>query len=479
MKTNPGGTLFIRQSRIATFAVVVGLLLLSGCGSNQNTNLPSGTAGAAVSLSMGDAPPTGVTVLSFEVTVNSAVLQSAPGGTGNFSLLAAPIKVEVKRLETETAFLNTSSVPPGTYNGISVSLSNPELTILNKSGNTVAGCASGSVCELKPPLSAATINFSGSPFPLTLGSGQAMGLLLDLDLGKSIQADLYINPAISFLQSSAVQGNGQLEDVEDLVGKVTGKDAANNQFTVQIHSGQSLTIKVDNNTQFEDFDGMGLPNSFAGVATGQIVEADLRLMAGGMLLAKKVELKQEEANEEELEGTIVLIDLVSNPPKFQMAVIEEVPDIAGVNVGNLVTVTMQAGTQFRVDNDGLSVSSGLFFASPGDLLAGQNVQVRLRSGSSGTSVVTDRVRLRRSRFTAKVKSKTGDTFIVDNLPSIFTGANPAITEIEVRTSPQTNFNKVANVGALNVGDTVSLRGLLFKTAGSPVLLAGKVRLRMP
>ena len=463
------------RSRIAAFVFLATLLFLSACGSNQNNNLTDTPPGmSAISFSMSDAPPAGVTVLSFEVTVNSASLQS---GVGSVSLLQAPIEVEVKKLETETAFLNTSNVPPGTYNSITVGFSNPELTILNNSGSAIGNCANGSICELKPQIGTGTVNFSGSPFPITIVAGQSMGLLLDLDLNNSIQANLSINPAISFTLRPATQPSGQLEEIEDIFGKVTGKDVANNQFTLDVRGGQSLTIKVDGNTEFEDFDGMGMQNSFASVATGQAVEVDLRLMAGGMLLAKKVELEEEEQNEEELEGTVVSVDLTTTPPTFKMVVMEEVPDIPGLDVGNMVTVTVQNGAEFRIKEDGLSVSSSLFFATPSDLLVGQNIQVRLRSGSSGMSVLTDRVRLRPSRFTAKVKSKSGDTFIVDNLPSLFTSANPPVNEIEVRTSAQTNFNNVGNVGALNVGNTVSLRGLLFKTAGDPVLVASKVRLR--
>src|SRR5262249_24199194 len=248
------------------------------------------------------------------------------GGPGNASLLQAPIEVEVKKLETETAFLNTANVPPGTYNSISVSFSNPELTILNQSGSAIGNCANGSVCELKPPISQATVNFSGPPFPLTIMAGQPMGLLLDLDLSNSIQGNLSINPAISFTLHPATQPTGQLEEIEDVSGKVTAKDAANNQFTLEVH-GQSLVVRVDGNTEFEEFHEVGLQNSFASLATGQIVEVDLRLMAGGMFLAKKVGLEEEEQDEEELEGTIVSVDTASTPPKFQMVLVEEVPDV--------------------------------------------------------------------------------------------------------------------------------------------------------
>ena len=106
------------------------------------------------------------------------------------------------------------------------------------------------------------------------------------------------------------------------------------------------------------------------------------------------------------------------------------------------------------------------------------VVVRRRSGSSGTSITTDRIRLRMSRFTALVKTTGAQTFIVDNLPGLFANATPPITEIEVRTSSQTDFDGVANAASLAIGNRVSLRGLLFRRlGGSPSLVAKKVRLR--
>ena len=64
---------------------------------------------------------------------------------------------------------------------------------------------------------------------------------------------------------------------------------------------------------------------------------------------------------------------------------------------------------------------------------------------------------------------------MDNLPSLFTSAG--INQIEVRTSSQTDFEGVSGVAGLSAGNTVSLRGLLFSTTGSPVLVAKKVRKR--
>ncbi len=52
-----------------------------------------------------------------------------------------------------------------------------------------------------------------------------------------------------------------------------------------------------------------------------------------------------------------------------------------------------------------------------------------------------------------------------------------MNQIQVRTNAETSFLGISTVGALNVGDTVSLSGFLFKTAGDPVLLAEGIRKR--
>src|SRR5712692_2601159 len=313
--------------------------LLSSCGGANNSQLMTGSP---VSLTMRDAPPVGVTVLSFEITVTGALLEP-----GDVPLVNKAITVEVEKLQTETAFLNTANAQPGVYNSIALTFANPELTILNKSGSPIGNCADGAVCELKPALSQGSVMYSASPFPLTLTSNTPVGLLLDFDLNASIQTDLSVTPTITFTQLPAVQGTGELEDLEEVMGQVTGKDTNKSQFTLQTDATMSLTIDVNGSTEFEEFDEIGLANSFSSVAVGQNLEVDLGLMSGGALLAKKVELKKN-ANGEEVEG---------------------------MEVGNVVTVTIQNGAEFRVDADGLTLPSDVVFKSSAELLVGQNVEV--------------------------------------------------------------------------------------------------------
>jgi hypothetical protein len=266
--------------------------------------------------------------------------------------------------------------------------------------------------------------------------------------------------------------NGLLED-ENILGKITAISTANHQFTVQNGvSGLSFTFSTDSNTEYADFAG----SSFSSLAVGQIVEVDAHLLADGTFQATRASLK-ESAVEGMLEG--VVTSLVDNT-HFKIVVTDEQPDALGIAVGDPVTVAIQSGPSFEIDAHDLTIPVGLTFASAADLLVGQSVQVRpLLStiGPTGITTNTDRVRLRRSQLTASVFLKADPNFTVNNLPGLFASATPVISQIQVRTSAQTTYQGVTGLAALSLGDTVSLRGLLFKTLADPALVADKVRKR--
>lgn len=425
-----------------------------------------------MTITVRDAPPTGITILAMEVTITGAVLQP-----GNVSLVSTPVKFEMKQLETEAALLSSLNVPAGTHTSINVTFTNPEITIMNTSGATVSlgsmQCTNGSVCEFRNlPMGQSSVSYSGSPFPITITANSPLGLLVDVDVQNSIPSNMAnMTPVFTLVNLPPRTGTGEFERMDDIVGKVTAKDAANNQFTLQVTSGvTSLLIKVDSNTSF-DFSDLGLANTFASLAVGQVLEVDLKMMPDRSLLATKVKFEDDDT-QEELEGIIVKLNGATS---FDMVLLHESMDVQGIDTGNVVTINLLSGTQFRVDSNGLPVG-GLLFSGATDLMVGQTVEVERKSTPTGTPPVidTDKVKLKRSQFTAKVKAKLNSTdFTVDNLPGLFAG----VAQIEVRTSSQTDFDNTTGVAALAVGDLVSLRGLLFKTLGDPVLVAKKVRKR--
>lgn len=461
----------MRAARILAVLTLFSVaLLLTACGGNSGAKSQF-AAGTPVTLTIRDAPPAGIAVVSFEVTVNSATLQP-----GNVPLVSSPRSLELTQLQAITAFLNSTTVPPGTYTGITVSFANPELTIVNDTSSAIAACGVGQTCELKPPIAQATVNYSGAPFPITIAANTPLNLLLDFDLQNSLDAGLSINPVITLRQVPG--NNGEMDDIDDLTGQVTAKDAANNQFTLQVGgaNGHSVVVKVDSSTEFEDFDEAGMANSFASVAVNQILEVDAALMSGGTLLAKKIELHESERETEgELQGTIVRVN--ASAQQFDMVVQGETPDIPGVSVGTPITVTIQSGANFSVDTEGASLPGGLSFAGITDLMTGQRVKIKPTSAVSNNSVATMDVRLRPSAITAQIASISGANFVLTNLPALFTTANPSITQMEVMTFSDTEFEDVSGLSALSAGNIVSVHGLLFNTAGTPTVVAEKVRKR--
>ena len=476
----------MQRNRLFVSIVVLALTLVAGCGGSSCSCFTGGGGGGATtapfSLTMRDDPPAGVDVISFEVNVIGATL--GPNGP---DLLAGkgPIEIEVKRLEVETAFLSTANVPAnsGPFNSLNLTFANPELTFQNNTGATInafgVACLNKAVCEIKPT-GTLTANVTLNP-ALTISASNPTGMQVDVNLTKLLSNSLgvdFSNGSITVTQSQ-VQPGGELEDVDDVSGTVVKLDTGASTFDLQTSHNTTLTgIKVDNNTEFEDCTGN--PVNFANcVHLNDNVEVDLKLQPDGTKVAKKIEQQNEEAKEEELEGIITSVDTAAK--KIQMVAVENLSLLPSTILGSPVTISVADNAKFQVKQKGLKVDPALVSSFNGinSLLVGQNVEVRRRSGdgSSSSPIVTDRVRLRMSRFTAPVKSKTGaNTFTVDT-SGIGLFHNAAIDQINVDASQAEFEPKSVTVSSLQAGDSVSLRGLLFGPATNATLVAGKIRKR--
>jgi len=478
-----------RKAPLITCCVIAGAVsLLDGCGgsaTNMATTTPPADASqtSAVTLTVTDAPPTGVTILSFEVTVNGAVLNP-----GNVQLVTNPQRIEVKQLETDSAFLSTMNVPAGTYQSITVNVTNPELTVMNQSGAAIGNCANNSVCHLEPA-AAGNVTFSGMPFPVMLQAGTPTGFQLDLNVANLISNTLALDfnaaGAISVAQLPlAGQPNDHLDDVDDLLGTVENLDAPDSQFTLHTMSGDFL-IKSNSSTQFE-LEGCAADN-FSCIQNGAVVDVDSEVMNGGAFIAKKIEAENDDNNDNndaqnEVEGILFKVDDATH---FELVVLDELSATNNVALGNPVVITL-TNPQFQVDANGLNVPSALQGTFEGatdtsQLMPGQDVQIQSSSGGSSMgspiTMTTNRVRLRPTQFTANVSGAPAPpNFTVANLPGLFTSAG--VSSILVQTSSQTNFQGGVGISSLADQNQVSLRGLLFKNGSdAPILIADKVRRR--
>jgi len=375
--------------------------------------------------------------------------------------------------------MGTVSLPVGTYTGMTVTLSNPQMTFLNKSGGIMggggmmggSGCANGQICQLSPTMSSSSVSVSGSPFPITVQANTPFDMQMDFDLMDSLQSSMGMNPTMTSMMQQPAQGSNVLDDMDDMICQIGS--VGSNQFTMSCVEGMpSMTITTDSNTTFMGFDAIGKSNSLSGLAQGQIVMARMQLMAGGTLHAERVRF---ESSSQVLDGMIVA---VNSSTQFDMVMTNDAPAFQGLNLGSLVRVNMQAGSMWDIDDTDLPVN-GMSFASSSDMMVGQVVQIEPNSNLvNGTppQLNTNHIRLMKAWMTATVGSvMNAHSFTLQSLPAMMGSAG--FSTMTVNSSAQTVFENVANVAGMAMGDTVSVRGPMFMVNGTPTIVCSKIQKR--
>jgi len=111
-------------------------------------------------------------------------------------------------------------------------------------------------------------------------------------------------------------------------------------------------------------------------------------------------------------------------------------------------------------------------------MAGQDVQIRpgmVTSSGGVTTVATNLVRLWPSQITGQVGTISNGTFTLTGLSPLFTGATPPVTTINVVALSEMRLMDDSGSGTLTTGQTVSVKGLLFNTMGTPTLVTRTLR----
>ena len=466
-------------------------IVLAGCGGGMSSTLtPSGTNMAQVSLTIHDNPPMGVTVLSFEIEVTGATLQSSGSSSQPVSLLNEPQDIEIEHLQTESALLASRSVPTGTYSGLMVTFANPRITIQNQSGAPLTlgtqTCSDQQVCEFDPKLNQSSVTVQGSPFPIMLAMNSPLVLKMDFNIDTSIQSDLSITPTVSVMQLPPPNSSGGTEGDEDveLIGQVTSIVPPSSFMIQSGMNGPSFTIATDTNTQF-DFGTSCSAENFSCLQMHQIVKVDAKMKPDGSLLAFEVKLFQP-PSEMSFAGAITSVDTGS----FKIVLSDEEffgsgGDMGSFSMGAPVTVSPTMMATFSVDTSGFMFPSDLKFASAADLMVGQEVRLHPTGPPTGTPpnlmVTVDQVQLEPSFVTGTITafntSSNPQTFTLGSLPSYFTNAGIMSIQVDVLATTQFETEEdqtLSGLGSLKSGDVVSVRGPLFKTMTMPTMAAEKV-----
>jgi predicted component of type VI protein secretion system len=493
----------MRKATLALFATTI-LLFMTGCSSQSPvtsvapTNPVPGVA--PVGLTVTDDPPAGVLVLFFQLSITSASFQP-----GNVSLLSSsnPIPVNVTQLQADSAFLGSTNVAAGTYDSLTLTFANPQLTIYNGTGAAMGSCANNTVCQLTPTTTPLTLSFSSVPFPLTVTANQPVALQLDIHLNKIIQSDLSVNlaatNAVSVSELPSFPAGHPSSGLGRLVGTV--QSLGTNQFTLQTPWGRTLTIDVNSSTTYNIPANAicgGLCNvacqGFGCLIVGDILKVRVSLQSDGSLLASEVDYI-EGPGQQIYEGTIASLNTSGSNTTMNL-ILQNAGDSSTASsapsLGGYASVTVPTtGVTYSVDAGSFtmpSVQTMGTFTSAGNLLAGQEVTVT-PNGSVSTSTssgsnwglptltfTASSITLEPSQITGQITSVDASTSSFQISPMVnyfmpYLGISPGSwnpVALSVYATSQTTYEGLSqdSFSGLAVNNFVSVQGWLFPFTGA-------------
>lgn len=275
------------------FGLLAFSLVLCACGGPSKTVPPPPPPGnATLSLTLRAIPPSpsaNLSILSFRATVTGISL----GNAINVGLVSGASHIyvaEFTRLQSDSALLSAAvSIPAGTYDRIAVTFSDVSLTYC-----TQPYCSSGSSGTLaQVPGSAATATATSDAFPLTVTSGENLGLALNVNIpnviteqGQTISA---VNlAAANVLTASVLQSpsnttdlsSGQLAHIDDLYGIVSNVSSASQSFTLATAFRGTVSLTANSSTTY---DPTCNTQSFSCVTSGAVAAVDAILNEDGTL----------------------------------------------------------------------------------------------------------------------------------------------------------------------------------------------------
>ena len=452
-----------------------------------------GTQNASLAVTMTSTPPalTNVSVLSATVGITGITLTPSSGSAVALTLTPTIYPVDLMRLQSDTSFLGSLTLPVGTYSSASITFSAPTLTVFNQSGATLnSTCLNGTICQIV--LTAGSAQVSTAPFPLTLTASQATGISLNLNLQNALTLTSG-TLAVSFSATNVATAatlprtgapSGALDLIEDFVGLVTVQSGSS--ITVAGSNGISLQMTLPSSPIIQDPQGLcPALNATCLVANQTVVSVDATVSTSGALTLLSADLL-DVSLQDEVEGTIVN---TSTPGQFFLVVAnKEVATgnstLSAANPGDIFLVTLN-NPVFIVDLDEFFNNASLpsstvttLFSGVASLVNGQDVMVHVTAATGAAStgnqaITSDRVRLRFTRTTGTVQTVSGQAFSISNLPPYLQFVtNPLVDTIIGATS----FDGVTDISGVTVGQSVSIRALLLNNSTFS-FYAAKVRLQ--
>ncbi len=431
-----------------TVATVALMLYVAGCGGNTS-RITAGPTNATINTS--DA--VNDQIVKFELTVSSLTLTGSGGTATTGNMLSKSAEVEFVHQAGSFEPLALVNIPPGTYSGASLTVSNPEVVVLN---NAVPPAPVKIPATLTSP--SVTVTFTT---PITVSSTTSTVINFDLDLAGSVTlsgtppTSASVTPKFNVTTATANNNDEESGEMDDVHGSVTAISAPN--FTIQTKAS-SITFATDSNTQFKN----GI-TSLAQLKVGDIVEVDGMTKPDGSKLATKVEVAEGQSGEE-AEG---IVTAVTGSPATQITIAHQVDSTGTATAPVTVDLTINASTVFSVRADKLSLGSVPAFDAT-HIGKGQRVEADT-GNSTAAPMVADKVKLREQALVGTVSAASASGFTLTLNASSAFATLTGQTTVAVTVQSGTNL-KVTPAN----GSTVRVRGLVFVNAGAYTMLAARV-----
>ncbi|MGA8290558.1 MAG: DUF4382 domain-containing protein, partial [Acidobacteriaceae bacterium] len=397
--------------------------------------------------------------------------------------------------------LDFNSVPAGTYNTVTVSLSNPIISYVNLS--TATPPASPTITTVNNATltnPTVTVQLANS---FTVTAGQAAGLRMDFDLRQSILTDSNgqvtgsVNPTIDF---TAISPNTPAAQIDEFYATVVSVNTSQNTFMIQGPHGRQYTVALNQTnsgsgvttTEWDDTgDESGnsqganngninlanlVPNQTIVDVAGQFQPSTQTLDATDVAIISQSGFYAD--------GTVSYVTPASGiATAFQMYVRSLLPTDTGIQLGGLANVQLTGNENFFVFRCGSPLLQFLF--NPSLIVPGQNVSIGgpATGAANASSVTTQRVVLHLAGFTGTVVpgsvSPAGENFQM--VPNGLNGyllshGNPSGNPVRVYLVGQSvfrdGFTAVSDLDSLSSTAIVRVVGLVLKdpATGQPVII---------
>jgi len=503
----------VRNKVLALAVLPLVLAFLGGCGGSSQVTSPPESVPVVVSISATtptgtEALPAGVNLVSAQATVTGACLLTSsdtnvttcPSGqsilssspTIQFSGLSTPNQVDVLSN-------STTDVTAGAYTGIMLTFGSAVMLTVsvdagqnytdgtnncdNTTGTTTIIC---SFNKVGVPTSTSTYTFSN---PITLTAGTPVSIMVGLDLTGSLTAKGTAPATLSFtpivvVTQGAVGSDGNLVDVNNVTGTVQNI-IATTITVIDSATDQPVTLNIGSGTTVTNYNTVTAACATANTLSCPQV-GDVVTVAYGTSNTNPIQFNAASINGNPgitstngFQGTIVA---TTPTPEVVVTAVPAGNTLSHIGVGQLYDLNFAAGAVFS-NSGGITFTNGTF-ASPSDLVVGQNVLVDVACPTTGCeftppvanppgqatpgSVTADAMELLPTQISGAVNTLSSPNYTVNGLNSFYT--NNGITGFNAQTGSYTTYNgSVTQFSDLTAGNTYYYNGYLLNsgTPGTP------------